>query len=78
MTDSVNRPKDKPTSNYKAGLKDAEEEIDELQSKIYELEGLLENFRGYMVDIATDYVNNCPESYIVFAQKKMEEMKDES
>jgi len=40
-------------------------------------EAQLEKFRGYMVDIARDYINNCPESYIVFAQKKMEEMKDE-
>ena len=40
-------------------------------------EAQLERFRGYMVDIAIDYINNCPEGYIKFANKKMEEMKDE-
>ena len=50
-------------------------------------EAQLEKFRGYMVDIARDYINNCPEGYMKFANKKMsatdywfitEEMKDES
>ena len=41
-------------------------------------EAQLERFRGYMVDIAIDYINNCPEGYMKFANKKMEEVKNES
>ena len=40
-------------------------------------EAQLERFRGYMVDIAIDYINNCSEGYMKFANKKMEEKKDE-
>ena len=40
-------------------------------------EAQLERFRVYMVDIAIDYINNCSEGYMKFANKKMEEMKDE-
>jgi hypothetical protein len=45
--------------------------------RITELEETLEKFRGYMTDIAVDYLENCPEGYMKFANKKMEEVKDE-
>lgn len=47
------------------------------KERITELEETLEKFRGYMTDIAMDYLENCPEGYMKFANKKMEEVKDE-
>jgi len=52
-----------------AALKDAEDEVDELQSMVYGLRGGLE-------EMAASYLHECPKGYHRYCQGVMQEIDD--